>query len=197
MILISTLPDKGEESLDLQSPLTTSPNLDNCISTPLPEQLVDSDDRHGFLTGRCGRHRQRSHTLCMLMASGEAQPLYKYAHATSCTVHRRPARSSRAVCSCCSTQGRSSLFTCFHYMFFNVTRRTSAAIEQLIVSPVLGVVLVEFANGYSYEYTNVSRRAIANLLMNRNMSLGFWVNQNCINTERTMSRTLKYDLIPA
>ena len=102
MILISTLPDKGEESLDLQSPLTTSPNLDNCISTPLPEQLVDSDDRHGFLTGRCGRHRQRSHTLCMLMASGEAQPLYKYAHATSCTVHRRPARSSRAVCSCCS-----------------------------------------------------------------------------------------------
>ena len=26
MILISTLPDKGEESLDLQSPLTTSPN---------------------------------------------------------------------------------------------------------------------------------------------------------------------------
>jgi hypothetical protein len=51
MILISTLPVKGEESLDLQSPLTTSPNLDNCISTPLPEQLVDSDDRHGYLTG--------------------------------------------------------------------------------------------------------------------------------------------------
>jgi hypothetical protein len=38
MILISTLPVKGEESLDLQSPLTTSPNLDNRISTALPEQ---------------------------------------------------------------------------------------------------------------------------------------------------------------
>ena len=97
MILISTLPVKGEESLDLQSPLTTSPNLDNRISTPFPEQLVDSDDRHGFLTGRCGRHRQRSHTLCMLMASGEAQPLYKYAHATTCTLHRQAARLSRAV----------------------------------------------------------------------------------------------------
>jgi len=72
MILISTLPDKGEESLDLQSPLTTSPNLDNFISTPLPEQPVDSDDRHGFLTGRCGRH----------VNSGEPQPLYKYAHGT-------------------------------------------------------------------------------------------------------------------
>ena len=29
MILISTLPVKGEESLDLQSPLTASPKLDN------------------------------------------------------------------------------------------------------------------------------------------------------------------------
>ena len=31
-ILISTLPVKGEESLDLQSPLTASPNLDNLIT---------------------------------------------------------------------------------------------------------------------------------------------------------------------
>ena len=69
-------------------------------------------------------------------------------------------------------------------MFFNVTRRTSDAIAHLQVSPILGVALVEFDNGYSYEYTNVSRRAIANLLMNPNMSLGFWVNQNCINTKR-------------
>jgi hypothetical protein len=97
MILISTLPVKGEESLDLQSPLTTSPNLDNCISTPLPEQPVDSDDRHGFLTGRCGRHRY----------SGEAQPLYKYDHATTCTLHRQAARLSRAVWSC-DYQGRTS-----------------------------------------------------------------------------------------
>ena len=87
-------------------------------------------------------------------------------------------------------------FTLFH-MFITVAPRTSGAIAQLLVSPVLGVVLVEFANGYAYEYTNVSRRAICNLLMNKNMSLGFWVNQNCINVERTQSRTLNYDLIPA
>ena len=82
-------------------------------------------------------------------------------------------------------------------MFFSVAPRTSDAVAVLQVSPVLGVVLVEFASGHSYEYTNVSRRAICNLLMNKNMSLGFWVNQNCINVERTQSRTLKYDLIPA
>ena len=88
-------------------------------------------------------------------------------------------------------QGRSSLFTytLFH-MFFNVTRRTSDAVAALQVSPVLGVVLVEFANGYSYEYTGVSRRAIANLMLNPNMSLGFWVNQNCIRPERTACLTL-------
>ena len=89
------------------------------------------------------------------------------------------------------------LFTCFHYMFITVAPRTSDAIAQLLVSPALGVVLVEFTNGYAYEYTNVSRRAIMNLLMNRNMSLGFWVNQNCIKPERTQSLALNYDLIPA
>ena len=80
-------------------------------------------------------------------------------------------------------------FTLFH-MFITVAPRTSGAIAQLLVSPVLGVVLVEFANGYAYEYTNVSRRAIANLLLNPNMSLGFWVNQNCIAPKRTACLSL-------
>ena len=71
------------------------------------------------------------------------------------------------------------------HMFFSVAPRTSDAVAVLQVSPVLGVVLVEFASGHAYEYTNVSRRAICNLLMNPNMSLGFWVNQNCIRPERT------------
>ena len=75
-------------------------------------------------------------------------------------------------------------------MFFTVASRTSDAVAQLQVSPVLGVVLVEFANGYAYEYTNVSRRAICNLMLNPNMSLGFWVNQNCVRPERTACLTL-------
>ena len=80
-------------------------------------------------------------------------------------------------------------FTLLH-MFFNIQPRTSDAVAALQVSPVLGVALVEFANGYSYEYTGVSRRAIANLMLNPNMSLGFWVNQNCINSKRTACLTL-------
>jgi hypothetical protein len=77
-------------------------------------------------------------------------------------------------------------------MFFSVTRRTSDAIDNLMVSPILGVVLVEFANGYAYEYTNVSRRAITNLLLNPNMSLGFWVNQNCVAPKRTACLSLAW-----
>ena len=123
-------------------------------------------------------------------SSGEPQPLYKYAHGTTCTLHRQAARLSRAVWSCCSTRTQLIIHLHFHNMFFTVTRRTSDAVAQLLVSPVLGVVLVEFANGYSYEYTNVSRRAIANLLLNPNMSLGFWVNQNCIRPERTSALAL-------
>ena len=75
-------------------------------------------------------------------------------------------------------------------MFITVSPRTSDAIAQLQVNLISGVVLVEFENLYSYEYTNVSRRAIANLLLNPNMSLGFWVNKNCINAKRTSCLSL-------
>ena len=77
-------------------------------------------------------------------------------------------------------------------MFINVAPRTSAAVAQMLVSPVLGVVLVEYANGYAYEYTNVSRRAIINLLMNKSMSLGFWVNRNCKQAARTLTMDLNF-----
>jgi len=75
-------------------------------------------------------------------------------------------------------------------MFIPVSNRTSAAIAKLEVDPVYGIALVEFANGYAYEYTHVSRRAILNLLMNKNMSLGFWINNNCVNTKRTSCEVL-------
>ena len=73
---------------------------------------------------------------------------------------------------------------------FNVTNRTSSAIRCLLVDPIRGTATVEFKNGYAYEYTNVSRRAIANLLLNPNMSLGFWVNNNCVAPKRTACLTL-------
>ena len=69
-------------------------------------------------------------------------------------------------------------------MFFTIFR-SSDAIAHIQVSPILGVVLVEFSNGLSYEYTNVSRRAIINLMTQPNISLGFWVNTNCVDAKRT------------
>lgn len=67
---------------------------------------------------------------------------------------------------------------------FNVANRSSDAISCLLVDPIRGTACVEFTNGYSYAYTNVSRRAILNLIANPNMSLGFWVNANLVNAKR-------------
>ena len=78
-----------------------------------------------------------------------------------------------------------------HSMFFNLFR-TSNAIDNIAVSPMLGVVLVEYSNGYAYEYTNVSRRAILNLMTQPNMSLGFWVNANCIEPKRVVCEDLNF-----
>ena len=75
----------------------------------------------------------------------------------------------------------------FVYMFnayIPVANRTSDAVYQVLVNPVLGTALVEFRNGYCYKYSNVSRRAIINLIAQPNMSLGFWVNANIINADR-------------
>lgn len=60
-----------------------------------------------------------------------------------------------------------------------ISARTSSAIDSIAVSIVYGTASVQFTNGSTYLYTNVSRRAILNLLLNDNMSLGFWVNANC------------------
>ena len=50
----------------------------------------------------------------------------------------------------------------------------------MVVDPVRAIVQVAYAKGSIYEYTCVSRRAILNLLMNPNISLGFWVNENLL-----------------
>ena len=56
--------------------------------------------------------------------------------------------------------------------------RTSTAVEAINVNPFTKVVNLRFTNGYEYKYSNVSRLAIINLLMQPNMSLGFWVYNN-------------------
>ena len=79
---------------------------------------------------------------------------------------------------------------CSHYltminMFVNVTNRTSTAIESLQVDALNKQAIVTFSGGDTYAYGNVSTRAIINVLFNPDTSLGFWVNNNLIKSERT------------
>ena len=78
------------------------------------------------------------------------------------------------------------LFTLSNTFMFNilVPVRTSDAVDFMAVNVVNGTVDVCFTNNTAYTYRNVSRRAIVNLLANPNMSLGFWINTNCINAKR-------------
>ena len=70
-------------------------------------------------------------------------------------------------------------------MFLEVPTRTSTAVESLKVDALAGQAYVSFKSGYSYAYSNVSKRAIINVLFNPDISLGFWVNSNLVQTDRT------------
>ncbi len=51
-------------------------------------------------------------------------------------------------------------------MFISIPARTSDCVERIVVDPVRAVVQVAYRKGSIYQYTHVSRRAIANLLLN-------------------------------
>ena len=74
-------------------------------------------------------------------------------------------------------------------------QRTSTAIECIFTNLIDGCVSVMFNNGAVYRYSNVSRRAIANLHLQKNISFGFWVNANCIKPKRVKCVKL-YNAIP-
>ncbi len=69
-------------------------------------------------------------------------------------------------------------------MFLNVTNRTSSAVEELQVDALNKQAIVTFTNGNTYVYGNVSTRAIINVMFNADVSLGFWVNNNLVKSER-------------
>ena len=79
-------------------------------------------------------------------------------------------------------QYRANCSLYIQLIMFNIqpSFRTSSAVRSISVNPVRGTACVTYKNGYTYDYTNVSRRAILNLLANPNMSLGFWVNNNLL-----------------
>ena len=61
-------------------------------------------------------------------------------------------------------------------MFTSIpAQRTSDAIEAINVNPFTKVVNLRFTNGFEYIYSNVNRAKIVNLMLNPNMSFGFWV----------------------
>ena len=73
---------------------------------------------------------------------------------------------------------------------FNFTiSRTSQSIVAVNCQLSAGFVLVTFKNCSTYSYTNVSKRAIIALWLDyafttENISLGFWVNNNCVKPNR-------------
>ena len=69
-------------------------------------------------------------------------------------------------------------------MFINVPNRTSTAISELKVDGLKSQAIVTFKNGNTYAYGNVSKRAILNVLFNPDVSLGFWVNNNLVQSDR-------------
>tara|TARA_R100001594_G_C3840379_1_gene215694 strand:+ start:123 stop:437 length:315 start_codon:yes stop_codon:yes gene_type:complete len=76
-------------------------------------------------------------------------------------------------------------------MFITVPERTSSAVSNIEVDALSGEAIVTFKNGLAYLYENVSKRSIINLLFNPDVSLGFWVNNNCVQSNRT--KYLSYD----
>ena len=138
---------------------------------------------------------------CVTVSPLAAAPhaAYKYAQGTGlyrcgphyiCTSDRqtreRPAGCKVPALSLQHLQGRCSLFTLFHsFLMFTATAiRTSDACRFISVDLLTGTAIVDFKDGNQYKYTNVSRRAIINLMMQPQMSLGFWANKNCVQADR-------------
>ena len=80
-------------------------------------------------------------------------------------------------------------------MLITVPYRSSSAIKELKVDALNSTAECTFKNGTTYNYENVSKRAIINVLFNPDVSLGFWVNNNLVNTERTREVTDEYQLL--
>ena len=74
-------------------------------------------------------------------------------------------------------------------------QRSSSCCDGVSVDLLTGTASVLYKSGAVYNYTNVSRRAIANLMLNPNISLGFWINANLVDSKR-VEFTQTYDAIP-
>ena len=66
-----------------------------------------------------------------------------------------------------------------------IVKRSSACVDRILVDVVAGTCTVVYKNGSVYDYTNVSRRALFNVLNNDSVSLGFFINTHllCIDSK--------------
>ena len=60
---------------------------------------------------------------------------------------------------------------------YYVEDRSSTCVDVIAVCPFRKVAKVRYQNGREYTYSNVSRFAILNLILNPSVSLGFWANK--------------------
>ena len=60
---------------------------------------------------------------------------------------------------------------------FTIKPRFSRAVEFVAVNPFTATAVVRYTNGYEYLYSNVNRAKLINLMLNDNMSLGFWIRE--------------------
>ena len=85
---------------------------------------------------------------------------------------------------------------------FIISSRYSEAVEFVAVNPIKATALVRFTSGGEYLYRNVSRTKLVNLMLQPNLSLGFWVQS--LRKEAVLQRNyndragaLTYELVGA
>ena len=65
------------------------------------------------------------------------------------------------------------------------TTRTNGTCADIHVDALRGCATVLFKDSNTiYRYFNISRRACLNFIANKNMSTGFWLNDNVLNNPR-------------
>ena len=69
-------------------------------------------------------------------------------------------------------------------MFVSVPKRSSTFLNDVKVDIANSKAVAYFQDGSVYGYRNVSKRAIANILTNPSISLGFWCNRNLFQSNR-------------
>jgi hypothetical protein len=66
---------------------------------------------------------------------------------------------------------------------FKTSYRSSTCAKFIWGDILRGMCQVTFKSGATVEYHNVSRRALLNLMLNPNLSYGFWINDNLLSID--------------